>query len=223
MTLAARLDAEVARLAPAALTRADLVVPLAAPGMRIGLFGGSFNPPHDGHLHVMEVALQRLRLDRLWVLVTPGNPLKSADGLPPLADRIAAVRATTRDPRVVVTGLEATLGSRFTWKTVERLTQRLPRTRFVWVMGGDNLMHFHRWQAWWRLAHAVPMAVIDRPGATLKGVHSRAAGALDFARLPEPLAPVLAERRAPAWIYLHAPRVALSSSDLRAGRVSRDG
>lgn len=220
MTLAARLDPDAASLAPAELTRADLAVPLATPGMRIGLFGGSFNPPHEGHIHVMDVALQRLGLDRLWVLATPGNPLKSASGLPPLAERIAAVRAMVDNPRVVVTGMEASLGSRFSWKTVERLTRRFPRTRFVWVMGGDNLTNFHRWQAWWRLANAVPMAIIDRPGATVTGVHSRAAGALDFARLPEPMALALAERRAPAWVYLHAPRVALSSTELRAERSS---
>ena len=120
----------------------------------------------------MDVALQRLGLDKLWVLVTPGNPLKSASGLPPLGTRIAAVRAMVDNPRVVVTGMEASLGSRFSWKTVERLTRRFPRTRFVWVMGGDNLTNFHRWQAWWRLANAVPMAIIDRPGATVTGVHS---------------------------------------------------
>jgi nicotinate-nucleotide adenylyltransferase len=203
--------------------RADLVVPPALPGMRIGLFGGSFNPPHDGHAHVMAVALQRLRLDKLWVMVTPGNPLKDVGGLPPLAERIAAVRALVTDPRVVVTGLEAGLGSAFSWKTVDRLTQRFPQTRFVWVMGGDNLASFHRWQAWWRLAHAVPMAIVDRPGATLKGMRSRAASALDFARLPEAAAPTLAGRKPPAWIYLHAPRVALSSTELRDGRLSRKG
>lgn len=219
MTEAARFEDAVGAAQVGVTVHADLAIPIATPGMRIGLFGGSFNPPHEGHVHVMDVALRRLGLDRLWVMVTPGNPLKSTNGLPPLGERIAAVRAMVSDPRIVVSGLEATLGSRFTWKTVERLTRRFPRTRFVWVMGGDNLTHFHRWQAWWRLAHAVPMAVVDRPGATLKGVHARAAGALDFARLPEHMAPVLAERAAPAWIYLHAPRVALSSSELRAGRL----
>jgi nicotinate-nucleotide adenylyltransferase len=198
--------------------RADLVVPPAAPGMRIGLFGGSFNPPHEGHVHVMTVALARLRLDRLWVMVTPGNPLKNLDGLPPLAERIAAMRALVDDPRVVVTGFEAALGSRFSWKTVERLTCRLPRTRFVWVMGGDNLFSFHRWQAWWRLANAVPIAVIDRPGATVRGPHTRAAAALDFARRPEHAAPALPLMAPPAWVYLHAPRVARSSSEIRAAR-----
>lgn len=223
MTGAARQPGEPAGPAVAAVAHGDQAVPPATAGMRIGLFGGSFNPPHEGHVHVMDVALRRLRLDRLWVLVTPGNPLKSADGLPPLGERIAAVRALVSDPRVVVSGLEVSLGSRFSWKTVDRLTTRFPRTRFVWVMGGDNLASFHRWQAWWRLAHAVPIAVVDRPGATLKGVHARAAGALDFARRPEHLAPVLPDMAAPAWIYLHAPRVALSSTELRGGAVPRSG
>jgi nicotinate-nucleotide adenylyltransferase len=196
---------------------ADLKVPPVLPGMRVGLFGGSFNPPHAGHAHVAEVALRRLRLDRLWILVTPGNPLKDTRQLPPLATRIAATRALVSDPRIVVTGLEAGFGSPFSFHTVDRLTRAHPRTRFVWVMGGDNLKNFHRWQAWWRLAHALPIAIIDRPGATLSCLSSRTAVALDFARLKEEAAPALADRRAPAWIYLHAPRVALSSTELRRG------
>jgi nicotinate-nucleotide adenylyltransferase len=199
----------------APLASADLRVPPARAGMRIGLFGGSFNPPHLGHLHVAETALARLGLDRLWVMVTPGNPLKDRDDLPSLARRIAAARRLMDDPRIVVTGFEAAFGTPYTWRTVERLTAQRPAVRFVWVMGADNLAGFHRWQHWRRIASAVPIAVVDRPEASLTTLHSPAAQALARWRCPETEAGRLAEHRAPAWTFLHAPRIALSSTELR--------
>ncbi len=195
--------------------RGDLVVPPSFPGMRIGLFGGSFNPPHAGHVHVAETALRRLRLDRLWVLVTPGNPLKEKAGLPTLAARIAAARRLMDDPRIVVTGFEAAFGSPYTWKTVERLAATRPGVRFVWVMGADNLAGFHRWQAWRRIAATVPMAIVDRPEATMAVLSSPAARTLVAARIAEGRASALASRPAPAWVFLEGPRNALSSTDLR--------
>lgn len=195
--------------------RGDLVVPPSFPGMRIGLFGGSFNPPHAGHVHVAETALRRLGLDRLWVLVTPGNPLKEKAGLPTLAARIAAARKLMDDPRIVVTGFEAAFGSPYTWKTVERLVATRPGVRFVWVMGADNLAGFHRWQAWRRIAATVPMAIVDRPEATMAVMSSPAAQTLALSRLGQEQAMALAGRRAPAWVFLGGPRNALSSTDLR--------
>ncbi len=197
------------------LAAADLRVPPAVGGMRIGLFGGSFNPPHLGHLHVAETALARLGLDRLWVMVTPGNPLKDRADLPDLPRRVAAARRLMDDPRIVVTAFEATFGSPYTWRTVERLVAMRPAVRFVWVMGADNLASFHRWQHWRRIAGALPIAVIDRPEASLTPLHSPAALALARWRRPESDAARLAEARAPAWTFLHAPRVALSSTELR--------
>ena len=135
--------------------RPDLLIatPPAAAGQRIGLMGGSFNPPHDGHLAVSRTALRRLKLDRVWWLVSPGNPLKANDALPPLADRLAACRALTRgEPRILVSGLEADLGSAYTVDTVGFLVERFPATRFVWVMGADNLAGFHRWRRWREIA-----------------------------------------------------------------------
>ncbi len=183
--------------------------------MSIGLFGGSFNPPHQGHVHVAEVALARLRLDRLWMMVTPGNPLKDHSELPSLATRIAAARALVRDPRILITGFEATLGSSYSWATVRYLARAYPHVRFVWVMGADNLAGFHRWQHWRRIAETVPLAVVDRPGSTLAAHSSPAAGALARFRLSEVDAGGLKTRAAPAWVFIHARRNDLSSTRLR--------
>lgn len=206
---------------PARFRPEDLKVPPTVPGMTVGLFGGSFDPPHAGHVHVAETALERLGLDRLWMMVTPGNPLKRRPGLPPLAARIDAARVLIRNPRIVVTGFEEAFGSAYSWATVERLVATLPHVRFVWVMGADNLGSFHRWQHWRRIADAVPIAVVDRPGSTLAALSSPAAAALRTRRLPEHEARRLAHGRPPIWTFLHAPRSTLSSTDLRrnAGRA----
>ncbi len=197
------------------VTRADLMIPPTTPGLRIGLLGGSFNPPHLGHLHVARTAMERLALDRLWVLVTPGNPLKSRADLASLGRRLAATRRLLDDPRIVVSALEAGFGSPYTWRTVERLAGMAPSVRFVWVMGADNLATFHRWQQWRRIAATVPIAVVDRPDASLAVLHAPAAQALADFRLAEIDAPTLAGRRPPSWVFLHGPRVALSSTELR--------
>ena len=191
-------------------------LPPHAPGMRIGLFGGTFNPPHAGHMLVAEIALRRLKLDRLWLLVTPGNPLKNTNGLPPLAQRIAAARALVRDPRIVVTGLEAEIGTRYTYDTVAWLTQRAPSLQFVWVMGADNLKQFSRWQRWADIARLAPIAVIDRPGSSLASLNAKAAQRFSRRRLREEDAASLALRRPPAFVFLHDRRIDLSSTELRA-------
>lgn len=199
----------------ARVASADLRVPACLPGMRIGLFGGSFNPPHLGHLHVARTALARLGLDRLWVMVTPGNPLKDRADLPDLARRVAATKRLMDDPRITVTAFEAAYGSPYSWRTVDRLVRSHPGVHFVWVMGGDNLAGFHRWQYWRRIAATLPIAVVDRPEASLAPLRSLAARALAPWRRPEYDAPVLALEKAPAWTFLHAPRVDLSSTELR--------
>ena len=187
------------------------------PGQRIGLFGGSFNPPHEGHRLVAETALRRLKLDRVWWLVTPGNPLKETAGLPSQEERMAACRRLIgHDPRIVVTGIEAGIGTRYTQETIAFLKNRAPGVRFVWLMGSDNLASFHHWQKWRDIAAMVPMAVIDRPGTTLRAVASPAARALAASRLGEREASTLAAREAPAWVFLHGRRSDLSSTRLRA-------
>jgi nicotinate-nucleotide adenylyltransferase len=193
--------------------------------MRIGLFGGTFDPPHRAHLAATLLALKRLRLDRIWWLVTPGNPLKDTDGLAPLAQRIAAAKALTRDPRIEVTGFEADLGVRYSYDTVAYLRTRCPGVRFVWIMGADNLRSFHRWQKWRGIANLVPIAVIDRLGPSLYALGGVAGQALAPARIRESAATSLAERRPPAWVFLHGLKSPLSSTALRAlrGRSHADG
>lgn len=202
----------------AGVSAADLRPPIALRGMRIGLFGGSFNPAHRGHAHVALTGLTRLRLDRVWVMVTPGNPLKDAGHLAPLAARIASCRALIDHPRVDVRAFEAHWHIRYSWQTVRRLKAAFPGVDFVWLMGADNLASFHRWQHWRRIAAAMPIAVIDRPGATLSVSSSRAAIALENAWLQETCAKSLPTRPAPAWTFIHAPRVPLSSTELRRGQ-----
>ena len=201
--------------APDAVARRDLLVPPVTAGLRIGLLGGSFNPPHDGHLHVARTALARLRLDRLWVLVTPGNPLKERSGLPSLGRRILAARRLMDDPRIDVTAFETGFGSPYTWRTVERLAATRPNVRFVWVMGADNLAGFHRWQQWRRIAGLLPIAVVDRPGASMAPLSAPAALAFARQRLAEVDAAGLVDRSAPAWVFLRGPRNPLSSTELR--------
>lgn len=188
-------------------------------GLRVGLFGGSFNPPHEGHLLVAQTALRRLQLDRIWWLVTPGNPLKETSGLPSQAERMAACRALVgHDPRIVITGLEAGIGTRYTEETIRFLRRHCSGVHFVWLMGADNLAGFHRWQRWPEIARAVPMAIIDRPGSTLKAVASPAARRLAASRVDETSAARLAGMRPPAWLFLHGRRSSQSSTQLRQAK-----
>jgi nicotinate-nucleotide adenylyltransferase len=180
------------------------------------MFGGSFNPPHEAHLAVSRLAMRRLGLDRVWWLVTPGNPLKDTRALPPLADRIKAARHVAAHPRIDVTDLEAAIGTRFTADTIAWLTQRFPAVRFVWIMGADNLAQFDRWQNWRAIAEAVPIAVVDRFGASYAATSSPSAQALVNARIRERDARSLADRRPPAWVYLHGLKSSLSSTAIRA-------
>ena len=153
--------------------------------MRIGLLGGSFNPPHEGHALVTKLALSRLALDRVWWLVTPGNPLKSQAGLAALNARVEAARRRDVGPRVVVTDVEARIGSRFTYDTFLWLKRRAPGVHFVWIMGADNLRQFHLWRRWRAIADLALIVVIDRPGSTLKAISSPAGAALARWRVPE--------------------------------------
>ncbi|GGD97106.1 putative nicotinate-nucleotide adenylyltransferase [Aureimonas endophytica] len=194
----------------------SLRMPLALPGMRIGLFGGSFDPPHPGHRLVAETAMRRLELDRLWWLVSPGNPLKRHDGLRPLAERLAASRALMPERRIDVTGFEAAHRLRYTADLIRLLARRRPHVRFVWVMGADSLRSFHLWQDWRDILRMVPVAVVDRPGATLAALHSPMAIAYRAARLAEADAALLPFQKTPAWVFLHGPRSPQSSTALRA-------
>ena len=203
-------------MADEALAHRHLVMPHVERGMVVGLFGGSFNPPHPGHLLVAEIALRRLGLDQLWWLVTPGNPLKSRTELMPLAERLKACEQLATDPRIKVTGFEKTLGTSYTARTLEFIRTRNPHAHFIWIMGADNLAGFHRWQRWQKIATTFPIAVIDRPGSTLAYLSSKMARTFDYARVDEEDAGVLWQKRAPAWTFIHGPRSTLSSSAIRA-------
>jgi nicotinate-nucleotide adenylyltransferase len=201
--------------------RGRIILPAHAPGMRIGLFGGTFDPPHAAHRAASLLAMRRLNLDRVWWLVTPGNPLKDTQGLAPLAERLAAARALAHHPHIDVSDFEADLGTRYTYATIKYLVQRCPGVHFVWIMGADNLRHFHRWQRWRDIAGLVPIAVIDRLGPSLYSTAGVTGQALAWARLPESAARALAGRSAPAWTYLHGLKSPLSSTALRAARTLR--
>lgn len=202
--------------AEAAVPRDVVRLPPITRGLRIGLYGGSFNPAHASHRAVSLLALKRLGLDRIWWLVTPGNPLKDNRGLPSLAERVAFARAVARHPRIDVTGIEAVLGTRYTYETVARLVSRAPGVHFVWVMGADNLTHFHRWQRWRALADTLPIAVVDRMGESLSATASRAARALGPYRIEESDAGLLPLLEPPAWVFLHGLKSPMSSTGIRA-------
>ncbi|MBR0776790.1 nicotinate-nucleotide adenylyltransferase [Bradyrhizobium diazoefficiens] len=190
-------------------------IPPYTTGMRIGLLGGSFNPPHQAHRAISRFALTRLQLDRVWWLVTPGNPLKENGNLHELGARMQAARDVANDPRIEVSCLESVIRTRYTIDTINTLRRRLPGLRFVWIMGADNLAQFHRWQDWRRIAAQVPIAVIDRPPQSFRALASPAAQALARYRLPENEAAVLADRPAPAWVFLTGMKLNLSSTGLR--------
>lgn len=186
-----------------------------APGLRIGLLGGSFNPAHEGHLHVSEIALKRLGLDYVWWLVSPQNPLKPVQGMAPFAGRLAGARRMARHhPRIRVTGIEARLGTRFTVDTVTRLKQRFPQLAFVWLMGSDNLVTFHRWHRWEELARHIPVAVVMRPGTTLAPVAARAAQRFAKRRVRDER--LLADGPPPALAIVDARRSPASATAIRA-------
>lgn len=189
--------------------------PTAVPGMRVGLLGGSFDPAHEGHAHLTREALKRLGLDRVWWLVSPGNPLK-ANAPAPMDQRMARARGVMYDPRVIVSDVEARMGTRYTAETLAALQAIYPGVRFVWLMGADNLAQFHRWQNWDQIMCSVPMAVFARPGTRLEGRGSRAAEEYARFRLPAEAARGLAGRQAPAWVFLDMPLNDLSSSEIRA-------
>jgi nicotinate-nucleotide adenylyltransferase len=194
-----------------------LKIPRAAPGMAVGLFGGSFNPPHAGHALVSEIALRRMRLDQIWWVVSPGNPLKDRRDLAPLSERIRLCEKMNTDRRVRVTAFEAAHHIRYTADTLALVKSRNPGVDFVWIMGADSLRDFHRWQRWREIALTFPIAVVDRPGATLSFLSSVMAKTFGYACIDERRASLIARKKAPAWTFIHGPRSSLSSTAIRNG------
>lgn len=189
--------------------------PFTRPGQVIGLLGGSFDPAHAGHVQITRDALKRFRLDQLWWLVSPGNPLKPV-GPAPMPRRLAQARSLMSHPRVHITDLEARLGTCYTSQTLAALRRRHPGVRFVWLMGADNLAQLHQWQDWRRIVDTLPIGVLARPDHRISARMSKAARMYRAARLPARQAALLARRSAPCWCFLNVPMSPLSSSAIRA-------
>ena len=191
------------------------------PGMRVGLFGGSFNPVHDGHAHVAETAKRRLNLDRVIWMVSPQNPLKSRHETAGLEERLAGARQMANNgPGMIVTALETQLGSAYTIDTIRTLKARFPGVTFVWIMGADSLATFHRWKGWTQIMREVPVAVVSRPWISLKSRFSPAARRFAHARLPSHSASTLPRATTPAWVFLFG-RFNFQSSTLLRERTRR--
>ncbi|MDR0809738.1 MAG: nicotinate-nucleotide adenylyltransferase [Gemmobacter sp.] len=189
--------------------------PVAMRGMTVGLLGGSFDPAHAGHVHITREALRRFGLDRVWWLVSPGNPLKPRQPAP-MAERLARARALMRHPRVVITDLEARLGTRYTAAAIRALQARYPGVRFVWLMGADNLVQFHRWDRWQDIMDRVPVGVLARPGWAIRGMLAPAARFYGPERIPAGRAHDLGHLPSPVWTLVNIPLSDLSSSAIRA-------
>jgi nicotinate-nucleotide adenylyltransferase len=185
---------------------------------RIGLLGGSFNPAHDGHRHISLIALRRLRLDEVWWLVSPQNPLKAAHDMAPLATRLAQAARLAAHPRIRVTDIERPLGTRYTVDTIAALRQLFPGARFVWLMGADNLAQMARWKRWPDLCRMVPFAVLDRPGTATRALAGAVAHRFRARRLGEAAARRWAAAGPPAWTFFHTRLSPLSATALRAHR-----
>jgi nicotinate-nucleotide adenylyltransferase len=187
--------------------------PIATKGMVIGLLGGSFDPAHEGHVHITREAIKRMGLDRVWWLVSPGNPLKARQPAP-MAERLARARAVMPDPRVVISDLEARLGTRATADTLRKLRAIYPGVHFVWLMGADNLVQFHRWNRWRDILRSVPVGVLARPGSGVAARTSVAARAFRVNQIDR--GENLRGRKAPAWCFVNIPMNSASSSAIRA-------
>ncbi|MET0688927.1 MAG: nicotinate-nucleotide adenylyltransferase [Methyloceanibacter sp.] len=196
--------------------RKSAQLPLAAPRMRIGLLGGSFNPPHAAHRQISLTALKRLGLDRVWWLVSPANPLKDTIGLPDLEKRIAAAKQVARHPRIEVTGFSGNGKSLYTVDVLRAIKRRYPGVQFVWLMGADNLADIHRWRAWQTIFSLMPIAVLDRPGYRLRARASQGAQRFADFHVDESDARGLAQLEPPAWTVVTHPLSGLSSTAIRA-------
>ncbi|MEO6248412.1 MAG: nicotinate-nucleotide adenylyltransferase, partial [Sphingomicrobium sp.] len=172
---------------------------------RIGLLGGSFNPAHRGHRRMSLAAMATLGLDEVWWLVSPGNPLKSAKGMAPYTARFASARAMARGTRIRVSDMETRLGTRFTVDTLTAIVRRYRADRFIWLMGADTVAQFHQWKHWRRLASAVPIAIMSRPGYEGQARAARAMGWLRWFVHPAATARRWTNWSAPAISLLRLP------------------
>ncbi|WP_425328551.1 nicotinate-nucleotide adenylyltransferase [Ruegeria arenilitoris] len=190
-------------------------IPYARPGQVVGLFGGSFDPPHQGHVHVTLEAMKAFGLDRVWWLVSPGNPLK-ARGPAPIDQRVEAARSIMQHPKVEVTDIEDLTGTRATADTLAALRRLYPQVRFVWLMGADNLAQFHKWKDWRLIMDTVPVGVVARPGDRISARMSPAARVYGKYRIDGTARHLLGRADAPAWCFVNVPMVDVSSTQIRS-------
>ena len=186
-------------------------------GLKVGLLGGSFNPAHRGHRHISLVALNRLGLDAVWWLVSPQNPLKSTVDMAPFETRLASAVNVSRHPRLFATDIEQRLDTRYTADTLAKLVSVMPRTRFVWLMGADNLVQFTKWQRWRTILSLVPIAIFDRPHYSFIGLTGKMAMRYRQNRLSEQALRSLAKAPPPAWTFVHCPKNPASATRIRMG------
>lgn len=188
-------------------------------GLRVGLLGGSFNPAHDGHRHMSLMAMKRLGLDQIWWLVSPQNPLKPLAGMEKLSDRLALAQGVAAHPRILVTDIESRLGTRYTVDTLAALKHRFRGTKFVWLMGADNLAQIPRWRSWTRIFAMVPVAVFPRQPYSVGALGGKAARRFATARVDARRATDLTDLTPPVWVFLDAPLHPASATAIRQNRA----
>ncbi|MGI9482854.1 MAG: nicotinate-nucleotide adenylyltransferase [Hyphomicrobiales bacterium] len=192
-----------------------LRLPAFSPGQRIGLYGGSFNPAHEGHVAVAHQAIKRLQLDHVWWLVSPQNPLKDSQDTADFQERLQGVKNLVVNPAMVPTDLEQRLGTWCTAETFRRLRPVFNRGNFVWIMGADSFAELHRWKDWRVIPETLPLAIFDRPGWRLKALASKAARRYSAGRLTASDAALLPLMAPPAWVFLPMPLRHESSTAIR--------
>ncbi len=190
-----------------------------ATGLRVGILGGSFNPAHDGHLHISLLALKLLQLDEVWWMVSPQNPLKSVEGMASFEERLAGAEALVRHPNIRVTDIEQRLGTAYTAESLAVLKRCFPKTQFVWLMGADNLAQISRWQSWTRIFNQVPIAVFDRAPYSFDALAGKAAKAFFRFKVQRHNACNLADMAPPAWMFFHTRLHPGSATAIRARRA----
>ncbi|MEM6681715.1 MAG: nicotinate-nucleotide adenylyltransferase [Pseudomonadota bacterium] len=187
-------------------------------GRVVGLYGGSFNPGHAGHVHVSHRALKAFQLDALWWLVSPRNPLKKAADIAPISNRKNIAQTLTKHPKIFVTTLEEDIAASYSWQTLQALQSRFKRTRFIWVIGADSLANFHLWKHWRRLFKTLPIAVIDRPGYSFKALSSPASRSFARHRVAHGRSRRLRSMQPPAWVFSYGPLHSGSATLIRKQR-----
>ncbi|WP_144049213.1 nicotinate-nucleotide adenylyltransferase [Liberibacter crescens] len=184
-------------------------------GMAVGLFGGSFNPPHEGHLELAKTALSKLKLDQLWWMISPKNPFKEKKNLASLSERVFLSQKIVNDPRICITTFEAFLRRPYTLDSLLHIKSRYTSVNFIWLMGADNLKEFHYWYKWKKIVMTIPIAIIDRPSILLNHMSLPLAKAFDYARIDESFSCSLSRKKAPVWSFIHKQHLSISSTYLR--------